>query len=242
MKAIVSGIQTPKLVETRLGWSRTLGNYIEDVYEGHHSGIVSLFTQLRGTVDEVNTEGTGAKRRLLVRKSAEAADEGAELSTEVRFHRNRITKSIFENPAFDSVSVADRKIIKKAIEENDDAEIPSLTDANSIILYELLLDKVDSYPIGQPVITRTVTASGGYDFTDPDVSPNMVYSTQQVADVVAGLINQSLLPNQTSGDPNKKYGWYYWGPEIISTTSGRKQMTQEWEYGLWDTTIHSFAF
>lgn len=242
MKAIISGVPGPKIIETRLGWSRTLGNYIEEVWEGYHTGIISLFGNFRGDCDEVNTEGTGAKRRLLVRRSVNEEGDAGELQTEVRLHTNRITKSIFENPAFDDVSVADRKIIKRAIDENDDSEIANLTNANSDILYELLLDKVDSFPIGQQVVTRTVTASGAYSFAAPNAAPNSIYSTAQLIPVLGGLISSDLLPDLDSGDTTKQYGWYYWGAEIISTTGGRKQMVQEWEWGLWDKTLHSFAF
>jgi hypothetical protein len=128
-KAVISGVQGPQPVETRYGWSRNLGDYVEYVYEGHHAGIISLFGDFRGDCDEVSTEGTGAKRRLLVRKSVNKDGDPGELQVEVRRHRNRLTKSIFENTAFDDVSLADRKTIKRAIDENDDSEIENLTNA-----------------------------------------------------------------------------------------------------------------
>lgn len=227
------------LTGSRPGWSRQLGDFIDYFYEGNANAIAAQAAQAKSDADEYSIDSVGALNKLTVRVQLDAGQ--ADLVTEVRLYANRASKSLYNHPTFDPVSQAERKLIRKAIETNTDAH--TTTNPGSW-LYELLLDQVESVLMRQPILTRTTTASGRYTFINPDYGiPEYVYSTSQLITgaSLATLIDTSLLPNKTSSDPNKTYGWFYWGPEIIGTTGGRKQMIQEWEYGLWDNRVYTFA-
>ncbi len=227
-------------VGERPGWSRQLGDFVETLWEGNRDAIYSLAQQVREVADEYDVEQMGARCRLRVKTQLDAGQ--SDLVTEVRLYNNRSSKSIWTHPHFDALTQDERKQIKKTIDNNSDLDTSTLTQLG-IDLYVLLLNDVQSTLFRQPVLTRTTTASGRYAFINPDQGiPETIYTTTQLiaGGALSGLIDPSLLPNLTSSNPKKAYGWFYWGPEIIGTTGGRKQMIQEWEYGIWDD-LYNFA-
>lgn len=232
-------------VESRKGWDKQGGDYIEYIYEGSINYITSLYNIGISTgFDSVEMSHRGPLYTLRLRQNSPDINTEQPVDS-VRMSVNRVHKDIFEPGGSVNLTPEELKEVKDALEDTG-TDLPTLVlgwSNDQIDLYNLALAGVKYRIVYQPVITRTKTASRRYDFPDPYVNVGSILTEAgMIADAgLQGLIHFEI-PSLTQALPSGyQYGWQKHMPNYDEAIGARVVETREYEYGVWSEIDHIFV-
>jgi len=149
--------------------------------------------------------------------------------------------------AVNSIIDDDQALLRSIFEGQIDASqyrtsSPAFTSVGSgdpVGIWQLWLAGVKSVTFFQPVLRHTKTVSRAYEIPNSLTGVGQVYSTAQLivleappADIAANLGASSYVTK--SGVSNQFYfGWFKCSPQITISAGAKRQLVQEWRWGLW---------
>jgi len=233
--------------ESRKGWDKQGGDYIEYIYEGNLNYIYSLYNiGISSGFDSVEMSHRGPLYTLRLRQNSPDINRETPIDS-VRMSVNRVHKDIFEPGGSVNLTPEELKDVRDALEDRtstiSELELLGNWNANQLALYELGLAGVKYRIVYQPVITRTKTASRRYDFPDPYVNVGSILTEAgMIADAgLQGLIHFEI-PSLTQALPSGyQYGWQKHMPNYDEAIGARVVETREYEYGVWSEIDHIFV-
>lgn len=224
------------LVRTEFGFDSQSGKFVQYVWEGTQDACNGVYNTLTGADNAIQTNIGGGKWQVTARFGNAAVEGGAEeVVREERLRFNIAQKSIFTHPVLtDGLGDYAIKAVRDAIGTNvSDASI-SAWGAQQQLLYGLAVRGVDSFPVYQPIVVVTDTASRDYPWATEFAYYGYTFSTAgmiQDAYLTSGWKNR--LPQDQSNLTGFIYGWLKKPPEVVSVGGNKTQLVQEYEYGLW---------
>jgi hypothetical protein len=231
--------------ESRKGWDKQGGDYIEYIYEGNLNYIYSLYNiGISSGFDSVEMSHRGPLYTLRLRQNSPDINRETPIDS-VRMSVNRVHKDIFEPPSATNLTSEELKEVKDALEDTG-TDLPTLVlgwSNDQIDLYNLALAGVKYRIVYQPVITRTKTASRRFDFIDPYANVGSVLTEAgMIADAeLQGLI-RFQIPSYTLTLPTGfQYGWLKHMPNYDEAIGARVVETREYEYGAWAEAEYVFV-
>ena len=225
------------LVRTEFGFDSQSGKFVQYVWEGTQDACNGVYNTLTGADNAIQTNIGGGKWQVTARFGNAAVEGGAEeVVREERLRFNIVQKSIFTHPDLtELMTVSQINDVRKYV---DSKETPPTFSGDQQVLYNLAIRGVDSYPIYQPIVVVTDTASRDYPWATEFAYYGYTFSTAgmiQDAYLTSGW--KSRLPNDTSNLTGFIYGWLKKPPEVVSVGGNKTQLVQEYEYGLWATVL-----
>ena len=225
------------LVRQETGQDKQSGKFVQSVWEGTEDGINGLEAAVASVCDSYLKSPMGGGKWTITARFGAFTLEGVEETptSEERLRFNVVQKSIFTNPELTGGLTAYQiQVVRKYVDDRlpvpeSASFLPAQTE-----LYELAMAGVDSYPVYQPVVTVTDTASALYPWTIGFANYGYTYSTAamiQDAELTSGWA--ANLPSETSSLTGFTYGWLKKPPEIVTVAGNKTQLVQEYEYGLW---------
>ena len=223
------------LVRTEFGFDSQSGKFVQYVWEGTQDACNGVYNTLTGADNAIQTNIGGGKWQVTARFGNAAVEGGVEeVVREERLRFNITQVSIFRHPVLTaSLTTAQITFVRKYVESNE-AITFSFPTAAQRTLYELAKAGVDSFPVYQPIVVVTDTASRDYPWATEFAYYGYTFSTAgmiQDAYLTSGW--KSRLPNDTSNLTGFIYGWLKKPPEVVSVGGNKTQLVQEYEYGLW---------
>ena len=223
------------LVRTEFGFDSQSGKFVQYVWEGTQDACNGVYNTLTGADNAIQTNIGGGKWQVTARFGNAAVEGGAEeVVREERLRFNIAQKSIFSHPVLTAgLTTAQIKLVRKYVESSEEVTFSFPTSAQTT-LYELATAGVDSFPVYQPIVVVTDTASRDYPWATEFAYYGHTFSTAgmiQDAYLTSGW--KSRLPQDQSNLTGFIYGWLKKPPEVVSVGGNKTQLVQEYEYGLW---------
>lgn len=175
--------------------------------------------------------------------SAEPTGGGTETPTLVwEYFSNRLEIDILEADIanVNSISEDELRLIRKHIQDPEEAS-PALTTSNAIDLYLLMLKGVRSVRVNVPTLRVSKLVSNTYAVQASQTNVGRIISSATLSSQESVPTRLFVLPSTASTKTGFVNGWYKNFPNIIQSTAGRWQISQEWEYGLWPTFLYGAA-
>ena len=235
----LQGSQMAVMTRTEFGFDSQSGKFVQYTWEGTRDACNAVYNTLQGA-DNATQTNMGGDRWQVTARFGNAAVEGGveEVVREERLRFNVVNKSIFRNAYLTAGLTTEQIRFVKKYAESNDAITFSFPTAGQTRLYELAVAGVDSFPVYQPIVVVTDTASRDYQWATEFAYYGYTFTT-------AGMIQDAIL---TSGWKNRLpqdqstlsgfiYGWLKKPPEVVSVGGNKTQLVQEYEYGLWSTAL-----
>lgn len=233
-----SGLDAAVLVRESTGYDRQSGKFIEKFWRGTQDQINAVESGLGSIVDSyTKTPEGGAAWNLTARYSAFTEEGTAEVPVrEERLRFNIVNKSIYASPQFASMGRQAISEVRKAV--SDESPLPNPHLPLQETLYNVAISGIDSFPVYQPTVVVTDTASASYPWTVGFQNYGFTFDTANMildAALTSGWKNN--LPNDASALDGFVFGWLKKPPEIVSVAGNKTQLVQEYEYGLWASVV-----
>lgn len=159
------------------------------------------------------------------------------------YFANEVEKDIMEADitAVNAVNgTASEKLLRKYIQGTDltDSEVSSLS-ASAALLYADIKAGVRSIRVAVPTLKVSKFVSYTYQVKASIAGAGSVITTATLQS--SESIPDSILfnlPAYTTSKPNRAYGWYKKFPNVQTVGKNGFTVSQEWEYGLWSTTLY----
>ncbi len=227
------------LVRTEFGFDAQSGKFVQYVWEGTQDACNAVYNTLTGADNAIQTNIGGGKWQVTARFGNAAVEGGfEEVVREERLRFNVVNKSIFRNAYLTAGLTTDQIRFVKKYAESNEAITFSFPTAAQRTLYELAKAGVDSYPVYQPIVVVTDTASRDYQWATEFAYYGYTFSTAgMIQDAVLASGWKNRLPQDTSTLTGFIYGWLKKPPEVVSVGGNKTQLLQEYEYGLWSTAL-----
>ena len=146
------------LVRTEFGFDSQSGKFVQYVWEGTQDACNGVYNTLAGADNAIQTNIGGGKWQVTARFGNAAVEGGAEeVVREERLRFNLNQRSIFTHPVLTAFMTPEQ--IREVREYVDSRKTPPAFSADQTVLYEYANAGVDSYPVYNPVVTVTDTAS-----------------------------------------------------------------------------------
>jgi len=235
------------LVRTEFGFDAQSGKFVQYVWEGTQDACNAVYNMLDGADNAIQTNAGGSKWQVTARFGNAAVEGGfEEVVREERLRFNIVQKSIFTHPVLTvGISIDQIKKIKLAVDKESGDYLDGTGEqfsgtelANMADLYRFAVTGVDSFPVYQPIVVVTDTASRDYQWATEFAYYGYTFSTAgmiQDAYLTSGWKNN--LPQDQSDLSGFIYGWLKKPPEVVSVGGNKTQLVQEYEYGLWATAL-----
>ena len=225
------------LVRTEFGFDSQSGKFVQYVWEGTQDACNGVYNTLTGADNAIQTNIGGGKWQVTARFGNAAVEGGAEeVVREERLRFNIVQKSIFTHPVLtELMTISQINDVRKYV---DSKETPQSFSGDQQVLYNLAIRGVDSYPIYQPIVTVTDTASRDYPWATEFAYYGYTFSTAgMIQDAILASGWKNRLPDDSSSLAGFIYGWLKKPPEVVSVGGNKTQLVQEYEYGLWSTSL-----
>lgn len=232
-----AGNQNAVIVRESPGFDRQSGPFMQKTWRGTRQAIHATAAEIGFSADNwiIEPEGNGVWT-LTARYSSNTTEGTAETPVrEERLRFNEVQKSIYSSPSFSDLTTDQIEAVRRAVESSDGANFSVPLQQT---LYDLIISGIDSYPVYQPTVIVTDTASAAFAW---DVGfENYGYTfdtTNMIAD--AGLTSgwKNNLPDDASNMSGFIYGWLKKPPEIVTVAGNKTQLVQEYVYGLWAEAV-----
>lgn len=232
----IAGNPAALLVRTSRGWDRQSGPFIQRTWRGTEAACAGTAAELIGADNYVlEPEGNGVFT-ITARWSNNTAEGQAETPVrEERLRFNEVQKSIYSSPEFSSLTTDQLEAVRRAVDNSDGA---SFSVPLQQTLYDLIISGIDSYPVYQPTVIVTDTASASYAWNVGFSNYGYTFDTpNMIADAALTSGWKANLPNDTYNGSGFLYGWLKKPPEIVTVAGNKTQLVQEYVYGLWATAV-----
>ncbi len=217
-------------------------------YEGTRAEIEQLIPGVAAAGGQwrVSQGYSGARDILEARFSSQPGDTGGETAIDAwEFFANEVEKDLLQtdNAAVNAITADEKRKIKEAIENPTPGKTPALTTPGAIDVYLLMLEGVSSLRVSAPVVRHTQTVSNNYAIKASLTNVGRLMSTLSFL-ALEGVPSTVLfnLPNFSVGTEKAnlglRYAWLKRFPVIRVGALQKMQIEQEWEYGLWATTLY----
>lgn len=156
---------------------------------------------------------------------------------------NEVEKDIMETDiaAVNAVNgTADEKILRKAINGTElTSEEESGLSVGAAAIYADIKAGVRSVRVYVPTVRVSRTVSSSYQTKAANTNVGSILTTATLASN-EGIPAWVLFtpPAYTTSKPNRAWGWFKKPPSITNSGGIRSTISQEWEYGLWSTTLY----
>lgn len=253
MSIIGNPLGTPRI---RRGWSRQSGFFTIKEWEGQCDSIYGCLGELSGHDSYEIDDRDAPKLRLTVRYSDSQGDSQNESPVdEVHLHANRLEKELWSNPQFSDVVDADRRVIRAVIDNPEKYKLKELAEfgfatESAGILFALLKAGINHSVFFNVILERRRIASATFNFTG---TINTAY--EHIGAIIApgSIIADAALPeprlytlpaggsNVIIGDDPPltfAYGWLKGYPDYSGAAGNKGVVSQEWDFGLWNTNIY----
>ena len=225
------------LVRTEFGFDSQSGKFVQYVWEGTQDACNGVYNTLTGADNAIQTNIGGGKWQVTARFGNAAVEGGfEEVVREERLRFNIVQKSIFTHPDLTELMTPEQ--IREVRDYVDSRATPPAFSGDQQVLYNMAIRGVDSYPVYQPIVVVTDTASRDYPWATEFAYYGYTFSTAgliQDAYLTSGWKNR--LPQDQSNLTGFIYGWLKKPPEVVSVGGNKTQLVQEYEYGLWATVL-----
>lgn len=225
------------LVRTEFGFDSQSGKFVQYVWEGTQDACNGVYNTLQGADNAIQTNIGGGKWQVTARFGNAAVEGGVEeVVREERLRFNLNQRSIFRHPILTAFMTPEQiKDVRKYV---DSRETPPAFSGDQTVLYGYAIAGVDSYPVYNPVVTVTDTASRDYPWNIGFAYVGYTFSTAgMIQDAILASGWKANLPDYTTDLSGFIYGWLKKPPEIVSVGGNKTQLVQEYEHGLWATVL-----
>ena len=235
------GNEIAVLVRIESGFDRQSGRFIQKIWEGTQDGINSVEAELGGADSYLKSPAGGGKWTITARYGSFTDEGTVEVPvSEERLRFNTVYKSIYKNSRYKDLTDKQLCAIRQEMQAPVCPDVATDPQFNALQreLYSFLMAGVDSFPIYQPVVVVTDTASANFPWNVGFAYYGYTFSTAAMI-VDAGLSSAwaSNLPAETSAMTGFVFGWLKKPPEIVSVGGNKTQLVQEYEYGLWANVL-----
>ena len=223
----------------RYGWDES-GPYLVRTWHGTRAEIVAQYVICiaAGATGEVK-QGIGTD--ILEARYSEPTTGPGSPETVINtweFFANVIEKDVLQADlaTINAISDADRNTIQKWTDPDNE---PSLSGTAQTV-YRLMSKGVKSVRVNQPVLRHTQTVGDSYSVKASLTNVGKVYTTAQLQsaeDLPSDVLFN--LPSDTSNHTGMVYGWLKMHPTVRLAARQKTQIEQEWEYGLYSTTLYT---
>lgn len=172
-----------------------------------------------------------------------AANEAPQVSYECS--TNEVEKDVLESDitVVNNLSTSQKKLLRKRIDgtELNSTEEATLT-GDAANLYQDILDGLRSVRVPVPTLRISKVVSNLYPVKASNTNAGKIHTTAQVS--TAESIPVSILfelESKTTTKARRAYGWRKNYPDVTITGGNRFSISQQYEYGLWSTTIYQFV-
>lgn len=233
----IGGNQAAVLVRESPGYDRQSGPFLQKTWRGSREAIYGAANELGLTADNWIVEPEGNGVYTLTARFASNTGEGTVEAPvrEERLRFNEVQKSIYSAPAFASLTNDQLAAVRAAVENSEGANFSVPLQQT---LYDLVITGIDSYPVYQPTVIVTDTASASYAWNVGFANYGYTFATpDMITDAALTSGWKSNLPAETSTMSGFIYGWLKKPPEIVTVAGNKTQLVQEYVYGLWAEAV-----
>ena len=232
-----AGNQSAVLVRESPGYDRQSGPFLQKTWRGTKAAVYATSAEIGLAADNwiIEPEGNGVWT-LTARFANNTAEGTAETPVrEERLRFNEVQKSMYSSPAFSSLTTEQIEAVRRAVDSSDGAAFSVPLQQT---LYDLIINGVESYPVFQPTVIVTDTASASYAWNIGFQNYGYTFDTPNMI-TDAALISgwKDNLPNDVSDMDGFIYGWLKKPPEIVTVAGNKTQLVQEYVYGLWAEAV-----
>ena len=224
-------------------WDQQTGDTLIRAWRGSQQWATAYHNSLKGAAGVLRTrlsqDGDGAV--YIVTAEYGQIQQQAETDGSIPYlwelAGNMIEKSVYEHPAFDALTAAQKLAVKTAIDENTAS--PTL-DATQQLLYDEIINGREAYQVSSYVLRINRTHSSLYANTISTANVGKVYTYAQIqaeASNIASPISVSINSNVPSSG-----AWLKQAPILTELSNRKLQMTQEWWWSdNWSTVLYDAA-
>ena len=224
-------------------WDQQTGDTLIRAWRGSQQWATAYHNSLKGAAGVLRTrlsqDGDGAV--YIVTAEYGQIQQQAETDGSIPYFwelaGNMIEKSVYEHPAFDALTAAQKLVVKTAIDENTAS--PTL-DATQQLLYDEIINGREAYQVSSYVLRINRTHSSLYANTISTANVGKVYTYAQIqaeASNIASPISVSINSNVPSSG-----AWLKQAPILTELSNRKLQMTQEWWWSdNWSTVLYDAA-
>lgn len=224
-------------------WDQQTGDTLIRAWRGSQQWATAYHNSLKGAAGVLRTrlsqDGDGAV--YIVTAEYGQIQQQAETDGSIPYFwelaGNMIEKSVYEHPAFDALTAAQKLAVKTAIDENTAS--PTL-DATQQLLYDEIINGREAYQVSSYVLRINRTHSSLYANTISTANVGKIYTYAQIqveASSIASPISVSINSNVPSSG-----AWLKQAPILTELSNRKLQMTQEWWWSdNWSTVLYDAA-
>lgn len=224
-------------------WDQQTGDTLIRAWRGSQQWATAYHNSLKGAAGVLRTrlsqDGDGAV--YIVTAEYGQIQQQAETDGSIPYFwelaGNMIEKSVYEHPAFDTLTAAQKLAVKTAIDENT---VSPTLDATQQLLYDEIINGRETYQVSSYVLRINRTHSSLYANTISTANVGKVYTYAQIqaeASSIASPISVSINSNVPSSG-----AWLKQAPILTELSNRKLQMTQEWWWSdNWSTVLYDAA-
>lgn len=164
---------------------------------------------------------------------------------------NKVEKDFLnaQNALVASLTQTDQAILKSYI-DNPQFPAPTIATLSTTAPYSglstqgitamtLILLGVTSQKIFQPVLKETQTTSNIYAIAASFDNVGQIISTATLSSSLPNALAFTMPPDPVNGKSGFAYGWLKNYPNVTVSAFNKTQIIQEYEFGLWNTTMYN---
>jgi hypothetical protein len=233
----------------RLSLSRVYGDIREEEWVGPVLDAYNLAFNLRDYAVEVSYEPDSPIARVRARFTSPPPGVTETPLNVMQTGADEITKSIFNNPVFSSITPERRTLIEGGVDKVRSAEVVA-TDfiaQNTLSLLEqtafaMLLSGNDEWRDLVHWVSRTRVVSRNYPVIFDKLSDNKIWSTAQLVAYTGSPALFQLPAGVAANDPPELallLGWLKDPTYIEELANGNFQITERWKLARWSNHLYA---
>lgn len=162
-------------------------------------------------------------------------------------HSNKVEKDFLnaQNALVASLSPTDIKILQNFL-DNTPSPLPTTPpvaddgmalSTAGVSAYQLILLGVKSVVIFQPLLKHTQTTSNIYAIQASFTNVGQILSTATMLTLLPGTLAFTMPTDPTYGKTGFSFGWLKDYPNVTVSAFNKTQISQDFEFGLWNNTM-----
>ncbi len=249
-------IGTPGAIEQRIRykWHPFNGPSTVRTWVGPYLAIISLLPQLKafGYAYEFGPEG-GQNYRVEATIgfgiNGSNPNDPANIIDTWELLPNVVEKDLLraDIALINAISDDQKSALQTSINNNDPKVTtptdPAITDPTAKLLWPYMKRGESTVKVFAPVIRHTQTISNSATIQAAFSNIERLFSSSTMSSTTGN--GQSVppgilfsVPTKTNpADTNLKYSWYKNWPSVTTSYGAKAQITQDWEFGLWNTLV-----